>query len=194
MNGAGATINSRIRVLVARTFKAEKLYASMSFPDGVGTGFSLDNVANDLRADAWLRCHKQLRAMLNETLKLSGSSAMVSRLAIIKQQFINKANCEEAKIAEKAKLLMDSATRQEYASCLQFSLELVESKACAQASRVIIDEVSGVLSASGNAGAFAPVFESMEVAQDEVLTSESEKDPKPELPANVVRLQLKKRA
>lgn len=151
---ATPTLNSRLRVLVAKTFKAEKLYSSIrnSRADKLANVASLSDMANDIRAKEWQRAHYRLRASLNDILSLPTKSAIIAELLKVRESFLQKAVESEAAIEKNSGLIDETVRRFEFARSLKISVELIQEKACAQANRVISDELGALLDSSGAAG------------------------------------------
>ena len=146
-----ATLNSRLRVLVARAFRAEKLYGTsvpgradrrLSFPQ-------LAEAAGELRAREWQKGYYQLRTMLNELLSVGAPQSAVEGVIAIRKQFRERTE-EAAQFVEQATgELQEAAGRHEFSHLLKLTLELIRQKAIAQSSRAICDELGAVLKASG---------------------------------------------
>lgn len=147
------TLHSRIRVLVAKAFRAEKLYGSMrntSPATILHSEESLGNVANELRAREWQKSHFLLRRMLNDILSNSGNSSDIARsVALLRDRFQKKAEESAHEMKRKSVELAEANTREEYAATLKLSVSLVGLKARAQANKVITDELTAVLESSG---------------------------------------------
>ena len=164
---AGPTLNSRLRVLVAKAFKAEKLYASIrnqtvgdparsisSDPsDGSGErnpsgAATLSVFANDVRAKEWQRSHFQLRTALNEILSESAGARTVQELVELRDRFGSKAAECTGLVERETGELLEIAKRKEFAHCLKLALDLVRHNARAQAYSVIVSELNGILDAA----------------------------------------------
>ena len=144
------TLHSRLRVLVAKAFRAEKLYSTVnsSRAERLTNMASLAEAASDIRAREWQRSHYQLRTVLNDLLSLGNSSAIVKEVTILRDQFLHRAN-ENLRLVEKgAEELVETAKRHEFAHIFKISVELIRHKAQSQACRVIADELGSVLEAS----------------------------------------------
>lgn len=143
------TLHSRLRVLVARAFRAEKLYSSMrSVDDSYGVDATkLAEFANSVRSSVWQRRHSQLRVALNNILSGAGSDVAGS-VASLKNQFAQKADEFRESLENNRVLLTDTVNRGEFAHALKLTVELIRSKAEMQANQVIADELSSVLQVS----------------------------------------------
>jgi hypothetical protein len=147
----GPTLNSRLRVLVAKTFRAEKLYSSIPSTHGEKlTNVSvLAQTANDIRAKEWQRTHYQLRTALNEILSEGSSSTLTADIVALRQRFVDRATESGDAVEVGVDSIMDTAARHEFAHIFRLSVEMIRYKARAQASRVIAEELSAALDASG---------------------------------------------
>jgi len=148
------TLHSRLRVLVAKAFRAEKLYSTVnsSRAERLTNMAALAEAASDVRAREWQRSHYQLRTSLNDVLGLGTSGAIVKEVAGLRDQFHRKANEAMDLVERGAEELVETARRHEFAHIFKISVELIRHKAQAQACRVIADELSAVLEASNAAG------------------------------------------
>ena len=152
-----STLNSRLRVLIAKTFRAEKLYASLlnvgDSAHSIGAGpvgaASLTKLANDVRAREWQASHEQLRASLNELVRMSNSSAILDHLQVIYEQYYAKFVESGTALDRGISALVDTARRQEFAHVLKLSVEMTRHKARAQACKVIADELAALIGESG---------------------------------------------
>lgn len=152
-----STLNSRMRVLIAKTFRAEKLYSSLlnvsdsshnttSGPVGAAV---LTKLANDVRAREWQTSHEQLRASLNDLVKMSSSSAALDRLQILYEQYYARFVESGTALDRGISALVDTARRQEFAHVMKLSVEMTRHKARAQACKVIADELAALIGESG---------------------------------------------
>jgi hypothetical protein len=148
---APATLNSRLRVLIAKTFRAEKLYSSIRHPRGekLANVSTLAEMANDIRAKEWERCHYQLRVALNDILALGSNSAVLAEILQLRERFYQAAEESNTAVETGTETLLENIRRHEFAHSFRMSLELIRHKARAQASKVVTDELSAVLEASG---------------------------------------------
>ena len=188
---ASATLNSRLRVLVAKTFRAEKLYSSIrnTKRDTSVALSSVSEAANELRAKEWQKSHYELRLALNEILNLGTTSEQSKHLLMLRERFANRVEESAAGIEKAVDSLSETANRQEFAHVLKLSLELIRLKACAQSNKVIAEELTALLSKSGrttDASGIDPAD------LDKISIRESSESPQ-ELPANVISL-AKRRA
>jgi len=148
---APATLNSRLRVLIAKTFRAEKLYSSIRNPRGekLANVSTLAEMANDIRAKEWERCHYQLRVALNDILALGSNSAVLAEILQLRERFYQAAEESNSAVETGTETLLENIRRHEFAHSFRMSLELIRHKARAQARKVVTDELSAVLEASG---------------------------------------------
>lgn len=190
----GATLHSRLRVLVAKTFRAEQLYSSMR--NGVApktTSFS--ELSNDVRAGVWLRCHRRLRTALNEALSLNTHSAVAARIQALRQHFHSKAEESSAIVENGTERLIETARRHEFALVLKLALELIQHKARVQANGAIADELSEILQSSGRSAVEPdrlPIAGDGELPEHNLLERDNDSAPALGHASNVIP--LKKRA
>ncbi len=148
---SNATVNSRLRVLVARAFRAEKLYGASApnRPDKRLNYAQLAEAAGELRSKEWQKAYYQLRASLNDLLALGSPQATVDGVIALRLEFLKRTE-EAAQFVEHASSeLQDAAARQEFSHLFKLTLELIRQKAVAQSSRAVCDELGAVLKASG---------------------------------------------
>lgn len=146
----GPTLISRLRVLVAKTFKAEKLYSSIRNNSGPSTGLSsLAELSNDIRAREWQKSHSEFRSTLNALLEQGNTPRLVSELSLLKNKFLAAATESTLEVDKGSLALIESAKRNEFAHSLKLSYQLVRYKARAQALHAIADELSALLESSG---------------------------------------------
>ncbi len=141
---ADATLNSRLRKLVAKTFRAEQLYASMRNSYQVKSDM-LAAAANDSRAREWQQAHAALRTALNDLVAANPRGAIISRLIGLKQQFEFQAAEANEAVTSGAIRISETARRHEFAHVMKLAFELLQHKARAQVAQVIVDELSALL-------------------------------------------------
>lgn len=152
---ARPTLNSRLRVLVAKTFRAEKLYSSIrnSRADKFAGVTTLSEIANDIRAKEWQRAHYKLRTALNDILMLGSSAEIVAEVVQLREYFLQKVEESSAALEHGSEAVIDTVQRSEFAHSFRISVELIRHKACVQANKVIAEELSALLEASGRSAA-----------------------------------------
>ena len=108
------TLNSRLRVLVAKTFRAEKLYGAIrNKNDSLITAATLSEIANDIRAQEWQRSHFRLRSALNDALSLPNSQLVAEEVEKLQNHFASITR-ESTGIVEKGSAaLIEDTQRQE---------------------------------------------------------------------------------
>jgi len=158
------TINSRLRVLIAKTFRAEKLYSSLRKPQSQtpANNSQLSEMANELRAREWQRAHTKLRTNLNDILDIKHTNKVATEVLKLKEFFQIESDKCNAALDQSLKLLVDSAKREEFVHSLKVSFELIRLKARMQASHAISEELSAILGASGKQGK-TPISDSPQV-------------------------------
>ena len=154
-----ATLHSRLRVLVARTFKAEKLYASMqrkSTPGFPGPA-ALSELANDIRAREWQRIHAELRGAVNEILENCPVGQVGVKVNQLKEEYLILAQASNKEFTESMSSLLEAAQKEEFTRTAKKSMELVRLKARLQAAQAVSEELTGILSLCGkNPGTMPP--------------------------------------
>lgn len=145
------TLNSRLRVLIAKTYRAEKLYASMLNvgEGGLPSGASLNKLANDVRAKEWQVQHEQLRSGLNELVRLGHHAAVLDHLEVLHEEYYARYMESSNSLARGVAALVETARRQEFAHVLKLSLDMARYKARSQACKVIADELAALIEESG---------------------------------------------
>lgn len=145
------TLNSRLRVLIAKTFRAEKLYSAIRNVncEKLTSVTSLAEVANDIRAKEWQKTHYQLRVALNEVLALGNNGAVVAELIQLREHFVKVTQASSAEVERGIADLVETARRSEFTHVFKSSVELIRQKARLQANKVVVDELSALLEASG---------------------------------------------
>lgn len=148
---SGPTLHSRLRVLVAKAFRAEKLYSSVnnSKSDRLTNIAVLSEAASEIRAKEWQRSHYQLRTAINEILTLGSNALIAEQVAELRDRFLAKAKESATAVERGADELVETARRHEFAHIFKISLELIRLKAQAQACKVVADELASILDVSG---------------------------------------------
>ena len=193
------TFNSRLRLLVAKSFKAEKLYSSLrsdfSFQNPeqlnrIVSASGIGEIANDIRAREWQRCHNDLRVALNKILSEApvhtpGSPSRISAqqraLAGLLAEFRNCYDEERKFVDQSMDTLLEAGKREEFGHVLKLSLELIRAKSRAQAAKAVADELNSVLQLSNAATHQAE-------AERPSVKTEAAPQERIELPANVIPL------
>lgn len=155
----GPTLNSRLRVLVAKAFRAEKLYSSVnsSRAERLTNLAVIAEAASDIRAREWQRTHYQLRTALNDILSIGNSGGIVKEVVGLRETFLKRSQESLSLVEKGAEDLIETTRRQEFAHIFKISAELIRLKAQAQACRAVADELSGVLEATSNGDVRAAV-------------------------------------
>lgn len=148
---SGPTLHSRLRVLVAKAFRAEKLYSSVnnSKSDRLTNIAVLSEAASEIRAKEWQRSHYQLRTAINEILTLGSNALIAEQVAELRDRFLAKSKESAAAVERGADELVETARRHEFAHIFKISLELIRLKAQTQACKVVADELASILDVSG---------------------------------------------
>lgn len=147
-----ATLNSRLRVLVAKAFRAEKLYGAAKTSkqrDAFLAHTSVSDAAQGLRAKEWQKSHYELRASLNNILALGSSMEQAKQLLLLKACYESRAQEHTAVVKKIVATVKETVERQEFAHVLKLALELIRLKAISQSSKVISEELAAILNRSG---------------------------------------------
>lgn len=142
-----STLNSRLRVLVAKAFRAEKLHASgnSARTERLSNPAAISEAASEIRAKEWQRSHYQLRTSLNDILNIGNNSEVIKKILELSEQFMAR-NVDAINQIEKGINEIAAASRKnEFAHIFKISSELIRYKAQAQACKVIADELCAVL-------------------------------------------------
>lgn len=145
------TLNSRLRVVVAKAYRTEKLYSSHNgrFEKLAGAA-ALSDAASEVRGREWQRAYQHLRCCLNDLLSL-GNSAVVSRdILALRDAYMAKADESAQLVKFGVDELKEFADRQEFAHILRLSTELIRRKAQVQVCRTIAQELTEILDAHGS--------------------------------------------
>jgi hypothetical protein len=142
------TLNSKLRVLVAKSYRAEKLYASIRNIKGLDAA-NVSDMANDIRAREWQRAHAQFRSLLNDALSVSNNVSLSARVTSFYKKFLKLSKEAQQSVKDNKDKLLDTIKREEFANSLNLSLELIKLKARAQANKVIADELASTIQLGG---------------------------------------------
>ena len=139
------TLSSKLRVLIAKSFKAEKLYASMS-----GTGIDQRasvraELANEVRAKEWERSYHQLRISLNKIVSEGKSVEFALELERLKKAFQKSSLESLEKIKSGQREMSDALGREEFAFVYKASLEMIRYKARHEACKIASQELDSLL-------------------------------------------------
>ena len=160
------TITSRLRVLIAKAFRAEQLYSSMRHARPTRPDL-LTELAHDTRSAVWQRAYAQLRTTLNDIVASATPGNIAQRVIELRQQCESRVREASMVVDRINERLIESAERHEFAHVMKLALELVEFKAHTQAQQVISDELSEILQSVGRNVATAEVSEGAASAQQQ---------------------------
>ena len=139
------TVNSKLRVLIAKTYKAEKLFLSMKSSSSAGfENKKLIELANNVRADVWGHIHCDLRKSLNTIVNSESSISVVNEINKLKGSFRSVIEEKNRQMEKTKQMLFEMGARGEFIHTLKLSLELVKLKATIQANQTIIDELNNI--------------------------------------------------
>ena len=142
----GHTLHSRVRVLIAKAFRAERLYSSLRNSDSkVGQLGSVADLANDARGREWQKCHQELRSALNNILGAAPANELRTALGELLSEFLKRAEQSSKVVQEGVSDVVTATRREEFAHVLRRSLQLIQEKARLQASLAIVDELRALL-------------------------------------------------
>ncbi len=138
---------SKLRILIARTYRAEKLYGTIRSEKAMRalSSSSVSEIANDLRAREWQHVHHELRMKLNDLLERGDSSILSSGIRRLYEEFSNRAELVSSLLVAKKSELLDGVKRDDFAFSANVSFELIKKKAELQASRAIAEEIASVI-------------------------------------------------
>lgn len=154
------TLNSRIKILIARTYKAEKLFTNVRLgEEGEIKSNSFEQlnndeinatksnspaalVANDIRAKEWQRAHSELRNALNIMVANNSGSKLVEQVVDLKNQFELGLKTFIKDLDARKLEVVHFIERNEFATALKGSIECIKLNARIQAFRVILNELS----------------------------------------------------
>ena len=148
------TLHSRLRVLVAKTYRAEKLFSSIrnSSDPKILSLASLSDLANDIRAKEWQSAHHDLRQRLNDLLSPQVSpGGLTPGAQELYSHFRQAYEADRADLNRGIAAIQETAEREEFTQSLRFSLDLIRIKARLQVHKAIADELSGALQLTGRA-------------------------------------------
>lgn len=144
-----STLSSRLKVLVAKSFKAERLYGSMvvNLTGQLESEFTeRAKLSNEIKAREWQKSYNKLRIGLNSIIsEESNAIAVTERLLKLEADFraqVVRSNEELEKISLAIK---DALTRGEYAVVYRRSMDLVKYQSRIQASQVVCEEILALL-------------------------------------------------
>ena len=184
---AASTLNSRLRVLVAKTFRAEKLYNSIpnAQSERLTNVSALAQSANDIRAKEWQRTHYQLRVALNEVLNEGNSSTLVENIVALRERFHARAEESADAVELGVESITDTAARHEFAHIFRLSVDMIRHKARAQASRIVTEELTAVLESSGRS---LNPEEALKRLEQHEVDRQAAKEVETPMPSNVIPL------
>jgi len=140
------TVNSKLRVLIAKTYKAEKLFLSMKSSSSAGFEHKkLIELANNVRADVWGHIHSDLRKSLNAIVNSDSSVNVTNEINRLKSSFRAVIEEKNRQLEKTKQMLFEMGTRSEFIHTMKLSLELVRLKATIQANQTIIDELNNII-------------------------------------------------
>jgi hypothetical protein len=192
---------------VAKSYKAEKLYSSLrsdfSFQspetlNRIVSATGIGEIANDIRAREWQRCHNDLRNALNKILSdsplygneisaTSRTSAQQRALAGLLAEFRSCYDEERKFVDQSIDTLLEAGKREEFGHVLKLSLELIRAKSRAQAAKAVADELNSVLQLS-NSPVLKNPQDAISPSQIKAAQPQEQID---ELPRNVIPLRRK---
>lgn len=146
-----ATLNSRIRVLIAKIFRAEKLYSSMRVGNGAGGSPQISEIANEIRAQEWQRSHRKFRSELNELVSEAKSGEVVAQIVGLRDELKRLIIASSSALSKTMEEMQATTGRQEFVHSMKLSVELIRLKARYQANSMLAAELDHVLQASGKA-------------------------------------------
>ncbi len=185
------TFNSRLRLLVAKSYKAERLYTSLRSEhtfqnpeqlNRIVSASGISEIANDMRAREWQRSHNELRSALNEILSDAPAGHQPRAIAGMLETFRARFDEDRRFVESNLEALVEAAKREEFGLVLKLALELIRAKSRAQASKAIADELNSVLQPLGVETRSRPGSGSPDLAE------QGTKPAREDLPSNVIPL------
>jgi hypothetical protein len=145
------TLNSRLRVVVAKAYRTEKLYSSHGgrFEKLAGAA-ALSDAASEVRGREWQRAYQHLRCCLNDLLSLGNSAVVARDVLALREAYLAKADESNQLVKYGVEEMKEFADRQEFAHILRLSTELIRRKAQVQVCRAIAQELTEILDAQGS--------------------------------------------
>ena len=140
------TINSKLRVLIAKTYQAEKLFLSMKSSGPAGfENKKLIELANNVRAEVWGNIHSDLRKSLNTIVGNDSQASVIAEVNKLKNSFRSVIDEKNRQLEKTKQVLLEMGERGEFFHTLKSSLELVRLKATIQANRTIIEQLNNII-------------------------------------------------
>jgi hypothetical protein len=167
------TLFSRLKVLVAKAYRAEQLYQSIrNTNDGnVATVTALSEMANDIRAREWKGAHAKLRKGLNAIISEGNTSLLKGQVQDLALQFAATAEESNRILAHGIAALIENVHKGELARSLKLNAELIRHKAIMQACSAITDELKSVLEYSGSANIEEQLDKIISSAEEQIKTA-----------------------
>lgn len=148
----GSNLSTKLRALVARSFKAEKLYSS-SAKEAEGS-LEARSMATEVKAKEWGIQYNKLRVALNRMIREVPASEMtksVYELSLDSAQTVSE--CDYATTRLKMEVPVASK-KQEYSRLMSLSKQLLQVSARRQAAHSIHEELVSILESSMGRKAF----------------------------------------
>ncbi len=147
-----STLNSRLRELFNKAYRAEKLHHTRK-SSAIVDGFEhskLQELAQNVNANAWSITNAELKNSLNKLLRDNNSINVINELNTLKEK-INAEIAEKAKEQERLKNMLIKMTEYtEFYNTLKLSLDLVKIKSTTQALQATIGELNYVMGSNAN--------------------------------------------
>ena len=145
------TLNSRLRLLIARAYRAEKVYAATSAKQSEQrlNSSQLTEGASELRAREWHKSHNRLRIALNDLLTNSSASSLAQAVNKVRLEFVAQVSAATKVIEQDTEELHKALQRTEFTMALRLSVELIKHKAVLQSGQAIAEELEALLKSSG---------------------------------------------
>ena len=139
-----STLTSRLQVLIAKSFKAEKLYNSMLVNSG--DSINVASLSNEVRAKEWAKTYNRLRKELNAILTSSTNSTdLIDALLNLHEGFQQTLNQCAIDLDFAHDKIKEALTRAEYAVIYKSSLDLIKFQSRLQSTQVVCDEVLALM-------------------------------------------------
>lgn len=155
-----STLSSRLKVLVAKSFKAERLYGSMvlTLTDKQESELAeRAKLTNEIKAREWQKSYNKLRIGLNSILSEETNIISVTeRLLKLDAEFRAQVISSNEDLEKISLAIKEALTRGEYAVVYRRAMDLVKYQSIIQASQVISEEILALLETKKAA---APIIE-----------------------------------
>ena len=171
MAQSSPTLKSKLRVLVAKTYRAERMYSSMRNSSGASLP-AINSIVNEVRAREWQLANEQLRRTVSELIKLSNTTLIANELEALLESYNSRIESSRLAMSDGSQELNSSLERDEFVDLFKGSLELVRLKARVQSLSVVLDEITVLLESCGRSTKRKARFLNKQASLSETATSD----------------------